>query len=211
MKKYIVFLSLVIFIGTSIARANAIIIDFEDLTPPPQGILVRDEYQFLGVLFSGDNSQDSYSGRIYTSPHNGTYYEFGNSGPNVMDIGWRDEPTTATFVIPGTNTPTVATNISFLIGDGNLDHETFIIEMFDLNGNTLFSQSYTTVDNAELITCNDEVSSIRFTNPSFSPSGAVFDDFSFTLSSLTPIPEPSTFLLFLSCLLGMIGIRKRYN
>jgi len=173
-----------IFAHAEIGRAE--LIDFEDLVlPPSEHLLITNQYQHLGVLFSGEGS---FSGLVYPEGYHGVA-NFGNSSPNIMDIGWRDEATIATFVIPGTITPTVATNVSVLTGDGHPDQETFTVESFDINGNILFSQTYTTTGSGQLIQFSGEVASIRFVVEPYSRSGICLDDFSFTVIPATALVE----------------------
>ena len=80
------------------------------------------------LSFSGEGS---FSGRVYPEGYYGVA-NFGNSSPNIMDMGWRDEATIATFVIPGTATLTVATNVSVITGDGHPDQETYTVESFSM-------------------------------------------------------------------------------
>ena len=174
-------------------KADTVTINFDDLIlpPPSEELLITNQYQDLGVLFSGEGS---FSGLVYPEGHYGVA-NFGNSSPNIMDMGLRGEATLATFVIPGTVTPTVATNVSVLTGDGHIDEETFTVESFDINGNTLFSQTYTTTMSGQLIQFSGEVASIRFVVVPGSYSGACLDDLSFTV-----IPVPGAVLL------GSIGL-----
>ena len=96
-----------IFVHAEIGRAE--LIDFDDLILPPSGeLLITNQYQHVGVLFSGEGN---FSGRVYPEGYYGVA-NFGNSRPNIMDMGLRDEAIIATFVIPGTITPTVATNVT---------------------------------------------------------------------------------------------------
>ncbi|MGA1841276.1 MAG: PKD domain-containing protein [bacterium] len=161
---------------TKAISCNPALIDFEDRF---SGELITDQYRSLGVLVSGTSY---WSGRVITIPQNGTDF-FGNSGPNIMHIGDFGTSTTLTFVHPGTDTPTVANNISMLIGDGDASAETFTVEFFDLAGNIISSQTYTTRlgIHGELIQYTDEAASIRLTLEPSSQSGAALDDLSFNI------------------------------
>jgi hypothetical protein len=174
------------------AKADMVTIDFDDLILPPSGeLLITNQYQDSGVLFSGEGD---FSGLVFPEGKYGTAH-FGNSSPNIMHMGLRNEATTVSFVIPGTTIPTVATSISFLVGDGDSDSETFTVSFFDLGGNTLLSQTYTTTTNGQLIQFSGEAASIKFLLEPYSQSGETLDDLSF---NVVPVPG--------AVLLGMIGL-----
>lgn len=168
-----------LFFAPTPGKSNETFIDFEDRT---SGDILTNEYQSQGVLFSREDPAHQFSGRIITIPEYGCF-PFGNTVPNIMHIGERGEPTTAYFVEPGTTTPTVATDVSFLMGDGNIDTETFIVTFFDIDGNILQSNEFTTYESGLLVEFAGPVASITFLLPSYSPSGAALDDFSFTIAS----------------------------
>ena len=199
MKRVLVFLCLMALLFGTAGTSTAAYINFEDNTVEH---IITDEYQSLGVLFSGVGS---YSGRVFPIPSYGTGF-FGNDGPWIMDIGLRNQATTATFVVPGTTTPSVATNFSVLMGDGNPDPETFTVTFFDLSGGTLSSQTYMTGSEGLLIEYAGPVASIEFLLEPGSASGACLDDFSFT-----PIPIPSAIWLLGTGLIGLVGFRRKFK
>lgn len=176
----ILILALLFFVTTP-GKSNATFIDFEGWA---SGVILTNEYQPEGVLFSRENPDHQFSGRILTIPEYGCF-PFENTVPNIMDIGLRGQPTTASFVEPGTTTPTVATDVSFLMGDGNIDEETFIVTFFDLAGNILQSDEFTTYELGLLVEFAGPVASIEFFLPSYSKSGVAMDDFSFTIASVS--------------------------
>ncbi|MCX4030001.1 hypothetical protein H0A36_01970 [Endozoicomonas sp. SM1973] len=185
----------------AINSANATLIDFEDRAT---GEILSDQYHDRGLLFSGAGNA---SGLIVTIPQYSTGF-FGNTGPNILHMGARNEPTTITFVEPNTNKQTYANNISLLAGDGDIDLETFTISLFGLNGDNLFSQTYTTTNEGFLFEYAGNAASIQFTLAANSSSGASFDNFNYSL--VTVVPEPATVLLFL-VFAGLLMIRFRYS
>lgn len=149
-------------------------LNFEELQ---QGVRVRNQYQQLGVVFSGSSL---YSGQVMTEGQYGTA-NFGNSPVKIVHAGERNKPTILTFIDPATGLPTTAKNIHILLGDGNTDAETFTVTAYDLQGSVIFNQTYTTYVEGVWVDFENNVASIKINLNWNSYSGVAFDDVSFSV------------------------------
>ena len=188
--------------------ASAAIINFDEWTPSEvtAGVLIRDQYNDVGLRVTG--TDPTWSGKILAE---GTYglQNFGNSSPNTMNIGGYGHSTTLEFVsLDNPNQIIGATSVSFIMGDGHSDPETFHVSYYDTTGVILQGpQVYTTsVDGQLLSETSDTVGGligkiVLGLSPN-SYSGVAMDDLSFDLS-LAPVPEPSAIAIW--ALFGTLG------
>jgi hypothetical protein len=183
---------------------NATTIDFESVA---SGTQLTNEFESLGVLFSGT---DSYAGLVITEGQYGTS-NFGNSPNHLVHGGYYGGTTTLQFVDPSDPaTPRGVSTFSILLGDGSPDTETFSITFRDMAGTILAGPvGYTTTSNGLLIqetssSLGDLIGFVDISLDINSPSGVAFDDLSF---STVPVPGAAWF--FGSGLLGLIGLSRR--
>jgi hypothetical protein len=162
--------------------AHAARVDFEDFE---SGTLLRDQLVPIGLRVVGVGAS---SGLVYEEGESGTQ-NYGNSATHILDIGERDQPTTFRFVSPSNPDQIVgALSFSVLIGDGNVDEETFTLTCFDLSGNELVPPSTFTTDQTGIrvgetsLSVGGLIGSIELRLADFSPSGVTLDDLEFELA-----------------------------
>jgi hypothetical protein len=211
------------------ANAWATTISFDDLAAgfcvpspqcaPPAGTILSDELLNLGVVF-GQGGQSAGVAVI-----GGTQVNLGPSSyPNTI-VGLNpagEIPSNFTgsiffgFFMPG-GAAAVSNSVSFTLGDGGGDADSFEIRAYGLDGQMLSSFVRPTdsgqvarfavevpVDGIHRI----EIERIAGTGTQF---GYSLDDLSFELdgeSSVQPVPEPSGWLLVLSGLGGCLALQR---
>jgi hypothetical protein len=177
-------------------------IDFDEFVvpnfrgPPFDG----DTYLNLGVRFSttgvglflagarGLDATDTPPNEIYGSSETGNNFA--------------DRPVIATFVVPGTTTPTTVGSVSFFVSDGpgEVALERWTAQIFGLDGRSLQSQTGTdTLARVSFVRTQPDVARLIFT-----PSGDLesFDTLRFEVA------EPaSAALLGVAACLGLAGSR----
>jgi hypothetical protein len=160
-------------------------VDFESLD---SGTLLRDQLVPIGLRVSGVGD---FSGLVYEEGDFGTQ-NYGNSATQILDIGERDQPTTLLFVNPSNPDQVVgAVSFSVLIGDGNVDEETFTLTCFDLSGHVLIPPSTFTTDQTAIRigetsqSVGGLIGSVELRLMDFSPSGVTLDDLEFELAAQT--------------------------
>lgn len=166
-------------------------IDFENIA---SGTLVRDQFQSIGVRVTGAGG---WSGLVYSEGEHGVQ-NFGNSPTQIMDVGNRGQPTTIRFVNPAHPEQVIgATSISFIVGDGDPDSETFEITFFDASGDVLNGPNrYTTLIDGLWISATSSnlgvpIGYIEIVIVPESESGVVLDDLGFELTSLSAREDSS--------------------
>jgi hypothetical protein len=170
---------------------SATLIDFETIE---SWTLVRDQFQSIGVRVTGAGS---WSGLVYSEGDLGVY-NFGNSPTQIVDIGDRGEPMTIRFVDPANPELVIgACYVSFLMGDGNPDLETFEVTYFDTSGAVLEGPTQYTntgVDGlpfvATISSLGGLIGFIELVVIPGSQSGIAFDDLTFELGPAAAIAEP---------------------
>jgi hypothetical protein len=176
----------------SAARADTI--NFDSLAT---GTTVTTQFQSQGVLFSGTGGNPQILSEVIP----------GSSLPNqLFRLGGGD--IIINFVLPNTLTPTVASNVSFLVtdqesGTGSL----FTAQAFGINGNLL--QTLTGTSNDEPI-LSFSVSGINRVVFQQSIEFEAIDNLNFTLGNApAAVPEPASMLLLGTGLTGLAGIARR--
>jgi hypothetical protein len=186
--------------GASLSNAQTLI-DFEhfpDGSAVPSGALLRAQFQAWGVVF---NSTDgSYGGRATFEGQDGVQ-NFGNSSHVTVDIGNYGQSTTIQFVDPTTGSPRPVSRVRLLVGDGDVDSETFSVVSYDSASRTLHSSGCVrTYSNGYLYDFDSGVPNIEYVGLSLMPrgtgacqssSGAVFDDLYFETQSCGAAPTIS--------------------
>jgi hypothetical protein len=161
-------------------------ITFESIS---SGTFVRDQFQGLGIRVSGTGP---FSGLVYSEGAFGTA-NYGNSPTQIVDVGNRGEPTTIQFVDPANPSVIIgARAVSVLIGDGDVDSETFAVTYFDVSGGVLSGPvEYTTTSSGLRLSETSTslgalIGSVRLMVVPGSASGVTFDDLEFTLATSAP-------------------------
>lgn len=201
--------------------SNAITINFDNLpdgtsipgiiVPPYSGLispdsLIYDEYSSLGIIFLSNESApvavDDYSSEIT-----------GISSPNSL-IGTEDNtyfstggPIYAYFVDPLTGLLSTTNQVGAFSLDVDIASVPFIV--YDSQSNELERTYFSLGGNGSIDFAgirNDEgIASIAINVPQ--AAWFAIDNFIFEPTT-KPIPEPSTFLLFLLGMFGIIGTKK---
>ena len=202
--------------------AEPIVLDFEELDATavswdvvPNSAKLSDQYlNTYGVSFQ--SLSKPYVAVVYLSEG------FATSGTNgitsvsgddrqVYDAG---NPLFASFYDPANPSTPGVTDFVSLRGDTfGYPEQTVTLEAYDLDGSLLDTHSVSDVGGQTLSVSAVGIHTVKFIGPDIQPYGELggvgLDDFTF--NPITPIPEPSTFILLTSAAAGMLCclIRKR--
>ena len=198
-----------LFVGMSQTQAATIAIDFNDGT---QNTPIGAFYSGLGVIFQNGQWQNAL-----LPPFDGINDQLGASLPFVLNAvntasGFSSVIDEAHAIIGTFSTPVDA--LSILAGDVGVNGARINAYDAPVGGNLIGFDEFFGVGagNGNFGTLTVNTPGIRRfelfqpTNPIISGDGLWFDDLSFTSAS-TPIPEPSTYLLFASGICGVLVYR----
>lgn len=204
-KNFILFIILLsgIFVATSIIKAGATAIDFEDLFEFDS---VANHYQALGPTFTNATvlTAGSSLNEFEFPPYSGVNVIYDDSAPIQIDFSTPVSEIGAylTYMIPVTiNAYDASSN---LVGS----YTSSFSSNMALSGDSGSSPNeYFTIAYA------GGISSVAIVGDSFGGS-FVLDDINFETASVTPVPEPNTIIMLLTGLMGIAiiigGTRKKF-
>jgi hypothetical protein len=205
MKKFYQIMVFVLGIFIWCSSAQSAYIDFESI---PSSTLVRDQFQSMGVRIT--STDNVYGGLVYSEGSYGVS-NYGNSPTQIMDIGSYGATTTIMFVEPLLPENVIgASSVSFVLGDGNLDQESFSISYRSPEGSLLLGPTtYTTSTSGLWFSMNEDdlgglIGYIDLYLEPGSQSGVTLDDLTFHV-----VPIPAAIWLLGTGLLGIVGLRRK--
>ena len=179
MKKLLVFLYAMFFVISVAGNAQAVTIDFEELSYGQD--VAYDLYESDGIIFDSAIDWEIYSSTSY---------------PKALlnNTNWAgDLIASFTFLV---------SEVSVLMGDNGGDFDTGTLKAYDICGTEIASYAGSGYSWFTVSVEENTIASFRI----FATGNVVYDEIIFEAD---PIPEPATMLLLGSGLVGLAGFRRK--
>jgi hypothetical protein len=196
---------------TDKCHAIPISLNFDSLV---SGTVLTTQLQSQNVIFSGIQSGGHAPGLVLdVVAADLNVLSFGNSEPNAILIGVENDLLQLEFVTSD-GSDGITDFVSLRAGDGDLAPESFRISFFNLAGDTLMLQEYTTtsgsVNGGVTVSLSQPgIHRIEFLGvDSGPPRGSAIDDLTF--NPIVAVPEATTIVIFAFGLVWL-GFLRRQN